>query len=428
MHENENEMPEERKAPAESTEQPAAAAALPAAAPVEEAGAPAGPEVPTASAHEPGDAGQAQAQVQVPTPAPPAAADEAPAAPAPEPTLADTAAALAERFPALFAAGQPRPIKLRVQADIQQRAPGVFTKKQLSIFLHRHTTSTAYIRALVASGQRFDLDGQPAGEVAAEHMEAAKAELERRRQIVMERRAQGRPQGRPEGRPPGRPEGRPQGQPRGPAQEPGREAAGAAGSTQDGPPAAGSAARPPRGRGPRARGAMPLADAASTQASAATTARADRGPRSDRPGPRPPRPSQPGQPPRQGRDARPDAPGRPDRPPRPGQGDRRGGPDRPGSPHRSAGPQGPGHAPRSQVPQAPRPRHPAHDTAEAAPGLPEDPARRERAQLLRSFEGSPLTAANFCALKGLSLGDFESQIAQARREREERSKAAGAGR
>jgi hypothetical protein len=54
--------------------------------------------------------------------------------------------------------------------------------------------------------------------------------------------------------------------------------------------------------------------------------------------------------------------------------------------------------------------------------LPEDPVRRERAQLLRSFEGSPLTAANFCALKGLSLGDFESQIALARREREERAK------
>jgi hypothetical protein len=48
--------------------------------------------------------------------------------------------------------------------------------------------------------------------------------------------------------------------------------------------------------------------------------------------------------------------------------------------------------------------------------------------LLRSFEGSPLTAANFCALKGLSLGEFESQIALARRERDERAKAGGAAR
>jgi len=64
----------------------------------------------------------------------PAEADPSAASPAaghPAPTLAETAAALAERFPALFTPSTPRPIKLRIQADIQQRAPGVFTKKQL---------------------------------------------------------------------------------------------------------------------------------------------------------------------------------------------------------------------------------------------------------------------------------------------------------
>ena len=60
--------------------------------------------------------------------------------------------------------------------------------------------------------------------------------------------------------------------------------------------------------------------------------------------------------------------------------------------------------------------------------MPADPVHRERAQLLRSFEGSPLTAANFCALKGLALGEFEAQIALARREREERAKASAASR
>ena len=39
---------------------------------------------------------------------------------------------LAERFPALFA-GKPKPLKLRIQADIQERAPGVFTKQALSV-------------------------------------------------------------------------------------------------------------------------------------------------------------------------------------------------------------------------------------------------------------------------------------------------------
>jgi hypothetical protein len=52
--------------------------------------------------------------------------------------------------------------------------------------------------------------------------------------------------------------------------------------------------------------------------------------------------------------------------------------------------------------------------------LPEDPARRERALLLRAWEGSPLTPANFCALKGLKVAEFEAQIELARRERAER--------
>jgi ProP effector len=109
------------------------------------------------------------------------------------PTLAELspaacAAQLAERFPALFGAGISLPIKLRIQADIQQRAPGIFTRKALSIFLHRHTTSNAYLKALVRATQRFDLDGAPAGELADEHRQAAVAELERRRGVHLQRR------------------------------------------------------------------------------------------------------------------------------------------------------------------------------------------------------------------------------------------------
>ena len=104
--------------------------------------------------------------------APPAVAELSPAA---------CAARLAELFPALFGAGRALPIKLRVQADIQQRAPGVFTRKSLSPFLHRYTTSTAYLKALVNSPHRFDLDGAPAGEIDDVHRQAAATELERRR-------------------------------------------------------------------------------------------------------------------------------------------------------------------------------------------------------------------------------------------------------
>ncbi len=116
-------------------------------------------------------------------------AAESPAAPAvPELSPAACAARLAELFPALFTPGKPQPLKLRIQADIQARAPGIFTKKSLSVFLHRHTTATAYLRAVANAPQRIDLDGQPAGEIAEEHRQAALAELERRRALHDARR------------------------------------------------------------------------------------------------------------------------------------------------------------------------------------------------------------------------------------------------
>lgn len=153
-------------------------APLPADTPLEAAqpSAPAAPEVV--------DAAPAQAAAE---PATGQAAPAAPAGPPAELSPAATARRLAELFPALFAGGA-RPLKLRIQADIQQRAPGVFTRKSLSVFLHRHTTSTAYLRAVAQQPARLDLDGQPAGEIAEEHRAAAVAELERRRGIVQARR------------------------------------------------------------------------------------------------------------------------------------------------------------------------------------------------------------------------------------------------
>lgn len=59
-----------------------------------------------------------------------------------------------------------------------------------------------------------------------------------------------------------------------------------------------------------------------------------------------------------------------------------------------------------------------------APALPLTPeqaadaeARRQRALLLRSFEQSPLSKANFGALKGLSEAALEALLTQARQER-----------
>ena len=121
------------------------------------------------------------------------AATTPPSSPAP-PTmsLAQCAEELATRFPALFGpqAG-PLPIKLRIHVDIAARAPGVFTRRVLAAFLSRHTTSTAYLKALIKATHRTDLDGANAGEVLPEHREAATEELARRQALVQSRRAQG---------------------------------------------------------------------------------------------------------------------------------------------------------------------------------------------------------------------------------------------
>ncbi|MBL8275176.1 MAG: ProQ/FinO family protein [Pelomonas sp.] len=120
----------------------------------------------------------------------PAAADavvaEAPAVPAAAAPAVDATAELKALFPALFT-GRPKPVKLRIQADIQERAPGKFSKAQLSAFLRRHTGSTGYLIALTQAKTRFDLDGNPAGEITEEHLTAAKDELARRKGLQAER-------------------------------------------------------------------------------------------------------------------------------------------------------------------------------------------------------------------------------------------------
>jgi sRNA-binding protein len=227
----------------------------------------------------------------------------------PDLSPAACAAQLAERFPGLFGAGRALPIKLRIQADIQAHAPGVFNKKSLSIFLHRHTTSTAYLKALVNSPQRFDLDGAPAGELADEHRQAATAELERRRGIFEARRAAEREAQRT-----------------------------AFNAQRDQARAEHNAAR---------------AAAQATRAAEQTTERA---------------------------------------------------------------------AERAVAAAA----APVLPTAPAAPAQPmlsaaEMEARRERSNLLRAYETSTLTRANFCALKGMKEDQLEAQLLVARQEREQRA-------
>jgi sRNA-binding protein len=102
---------------------------------------------------------------------------------------AECAALLAARFPAVFGKDVHRPLKLRIAADIQQELPNTFTKRALSSFLHRHTTSTLYLKALANEANRYDLSGAAAGEVSAEHKQAAVEEVQRRRALQQQRRA-----------------------------------------------------------------------------------------------------------------------------------------------------------------------------------------------------------------------------------------------
>src|SRR5574343_850825 len=80
------------------------------------------------------------------------------AAPKADTSPAATGARLAELFPALFT-GPAKPLKLRIQVDIQERAPGEFSKQALSAFFRRHTGTTSYLTAVSQGTQRFDLDG-----------------------------------------------------------------------------------------------------------------------------------------------------------------------------------------------------------------------------------------------------------------------------
>jgi len=118
---------------------------------------------------------------------PPADSPETSRVDTPDTPRVDCGPQLTQMFPALFG-GSPKPIKLRIHTDIQERAPGVFSKQALSAFFRRYTAATPYLVAVSKASHRFDLDGQPAGELSDEHRQAAVTELARRRAIRESRR------------------------------------------------------------------------------------------------------------------------------------------------------------------------------------------------------------------------------------------------
>lgn len=115
------------------------------------------------------------------------------------------------------------------------------------------------------------------------------------------------------------------------------------------------------------------------------------------------------------------SPGAPQRPPLEREPRRNAAPRdraREGRPRRDDAPrpaarERPPHAQPFAARPARRPAPAARPEVAAAAPLPADPAQRERILLLRAYESSPLSKANFCALKRISEADLDQLLAEA---------------
>jgi len=384
-----------------------AADAAPEASPA--AAAPAEPSSPAVEAAAPAAVPATEEAAQ------PVTAAEQPATSAAKPAQEDCGPQLKKLYPALFS-NPPKPLKLRIQADIQARSPGLFTKPQLSAFLRRYTGSHAYLNALVKATHRFDLDGNAGDELSDEHRNAATEELARRRantqaRIALESEqranratllkefeantlpvaefaaAKGVPEGELE---PLIARARKEALEPPPAPAFNRDRRGPGPQHHRGPrPQGPREARPPRDAKPAAEGAAPQGDAPrAPRPPRDDAARGPRGPRSDAPrGDRP-----------QG--ARADAP-RADRPrgpldaprgPRPDAS--RNGPRPDGRGPRADGPRGANNGPRSDAPRGPR------RDDDRRPPRPDD-ARQQRPNVVSTPAAPTAMALAFSALSAL---------------------------
>jgi ProP effector len=96
--------------------------------------------------------------------------------------------ALLETISANFAVfREGRPLALGIHKAIIERMPEVDTA-QLRLAMRLHTASTRYLKTLQTASERFDLDGNPAGEVTAEQREVASTTLRERFKKAAERR------------------------------------------------------------------------------------------------------------------------------------------------------------------------------------------------------------------------------------------------
>ena len=72
-----------------------------------------------------------------------------------------------------------QPLALGIHKSIKERMPDV-DAAELRSAMRIHTATTRYLKALITGKERFDLDGNPAGEVTEEQREVASTTLRER--------------------------------------------------------------------------------------------------------------------------------------------------------------------------------------------------------------------------------------------------------
>jgi ProP effector len=90
---------------------------------------------------------------------------------------------LGQHFPIIQ---EGRPLALGIHKAILARLPDL-DPGQLRSAMKAHTQSTRYLKGLLATRERFNLEGQVAGEVTDEQRQIAKATLDERFQRIAER-------------------------------------------------------------------------------------------------------------------------------------------------------------------------------------------------------------------------------------------------
>lgn len=89
---------------------------------------------------------------------------------------------LLQDFPNCFSLEDPKPLKQKIHADIQNHLGEEFSKRQLKDLrgcLHRYTNSKQYHQSMLVASHRIDLNGNPVEETSQEHREHSKQRLSR---------------------------------------------------------------------------------------------------------------------------------------------------------------------------------------------------------------------------------------------------------